>query len=421
MSKTTRIELHHVNKIEGHGSLVATLNQGDFATARFSTNEGSRLIEGILLNRFYTDAPLITSRICGVCPIIHNLCSITAMEDALKVRVNRPIVLLRRVMLSAQFIHSHSLHAYLMSLPDYFAVPGAQELSERLPQAAQQALALREFGNRLIAIIGGRSVHPINSQVGGFLRAPDTSALKAQFNKLSQLIEAALALNKVMADIPYPEFERETEYLGLTNPKDYPFYDGTITSSWVGKLTPKEFLKKVTEEQLSGQLVKRTRYAGKVYLVGALARLNLNSKKLARRTKQAFHATGQKIPINNSFRNIYAQSLEIVQALELIERDLGEYLKLTAPKLSVPVRLQAGTGYSAMEAPRGTLFHTYKLDRYGRIQGVNIITPTAQFINNLEADVVRYLGKKPAFTPRDHKHITMLVRAYDPCMTCATH
>ncbi len=416
-----RIELNQVEKIEGHGSLMALLNNGKFAEARFSTLEGSRLIEGILRGRDYNDAPLITSRICGVCPVVHNLCAIEAVEAALKVKPTEAIRILRRMMLASQFIHSHSLHVYFMCLPDYFDVPGALELADKLPKAAQKALQLRKFGNHLIEVIGGRAVHPVNSQIGGFLRQPDEAELQKLFEQIPKLVESALELAELMARQPYPEFNRPSESLSLTRLNEYAIYDGDITSSWEGRLTPRRFVNRIFEEQLPGQLVKRTRYEGRVYKVGALARLNLNASKLKPRAKKLFKSLSWKLPIANSFVNVFAQALEIVECLESIQTELKGWKRLRAPKLKVPVRLKAGIGLAAMEAPRGTLIHTYTLDAFGRIKNLNIITPTAQFISNLEADVRYDLGPKKQFTAKDRKRIAMLVRSYDPCMTCATH
>ena len=224
-----------------------------------------------------------------------------------------------------------------------------------------------------------------------------------------------------MARQPYPEFNRPSESLSLTRPDEYAIYDGDITSSWEGRLTPRRFVNRIFEEQLPGQLVKRTRYEGRVYKVGALARLNLNASKLKPRAKNLFKSLGWKLPIANSFVNVFAQALEIVECLELIQTELKGWKRLRAPKFKVPVRLRPGTGLAAMEAPRGTLIHTYTLNAFGRITSLNIITPTAQFISNLEADVRHDLGPKKQFTARDRKRIAMLVRSYDPCMTCATH
>lgn len=416
-----RIELNQVEKIEGHGSLMAMLNNGKFAEARFSTLEGSRLIEGILRGRDYNDAPLITSRICGVCPVVHNLCAIEAVENALHVQTNDAIRILRRMMLAAQFIHSHSLHVYFMCLPDYFGVPGALELADKLPKAAQKALQLRRFGNRLIEVVGGRAVHPVNSQVGGFLRKPDEAELKKLLEQIPRLIESASELAVLMTRQPYPEFDRPSECLSLTRPDEYAIYQGRVTSSWDGCLKVKHFINRVFEEQLPGQLVKRTRYEGRVYKVGALARLNLNASKLKPQAKKLFKSLGWPLPIANSYKNVFAQSLEIIECLEATRSDFKKWKRIQRPKLSVPVRLRASTGFAAMEAPRGTLIHTYTLDAFGRITSLNIITPTAQFISNLEADVRHDLGPKKQFTPQDRKRIAMLVRSYDPCMTCATH
>ncbi len=416
-----KIKIDHIQKIEGHATFGAKLKNGDIEGARISTLEGSRLIEGILQGRDFNDAPLITSRICGICPVVHNLTAIAALEQALKITVPDDVILLRKIMELAQVVHSHALHVYFMSLPDYIGIDSALNLFQKNPSAAEKALALRKWGNQIIAVIGGRSIHPVNSQVGGFLKKPGKKELLKILENGNEVLEFAFELATLINRANFIKFSRPTEYVSLTEKREYPFYHGEIYSSHDGKILRDKFFKELQEEHIMGQLVKRVQFHGRIYMLGALARLNNNYRYLSPQTKAIFSSFKLKMPLTNSFQNILAQSMEIAQSVEQIQLLLREYLKLKKPKLWKNFKIRRGQGLWAMEAPRGLLFHYYELDKWGRIKNNNIVTPTAQFLNNLEADLKLYLKKQKNFNTVDKKKVNMLIRAYDPCMTCATH
>lgn len=415
-----KITIKHISKIEGHASFFGELKKGNMAAAKMATLEGARLIEGVLVGRNYMDAPLVTSRICGVCPVVHNLTSIKALEKAMKVKVSESTIVLRKLMQYAQLIQSHALHVYFMSLPDFYGKDSGLDIVRIAPKEARQALEIRDFGNKLTEVIGGRAVHPINSQVGGFLKLPSRERLHKSLKQTNELLDKALNLAHLISHKKFVDFERKTEYVSLSHGKEYAIYDGFVKSmaGWIS--TSDKFEKEVEEIQEAWDLIKRTKIKGRIYMVGALARVNNNWKQLNPIARAAFLHMKFKMPIYNSFYNIFCQSIEIIHCLEECQKLLKKYLGLKNVKLMVRYKVRAGKGCGAIEAPRGTLFHYYEMDKYGILKNVNIVTPTAQFINNLEADLSQFIGHKK-FTKKDYYKIGMMIRAYDPCMTCATH
>jgi len=415
-----KITIKHISKIEGHASFFGELKKGNIASAKMATLEGSRLIEGVLIGRNYMDAPLVTSRICGVCPVVHNLTSIKALETAMKVKVSESTIVLRKLMQYAQVIQSHALHVYFMSLPDFYGRDSALDIVRIAPKEAKQALEIRDFGNQLTEMIGGRTVHPINSQVGGFLKLPSRERLHKALKQTNELLDKALNLAHLISHKRFIDFARKTEYVSLSHGKEYAIYDGFVksTAGWIS--TPEKFEKEVEEIQDSWDLIKRTKIKGRIYMVGALARVNNNWKQLNPIARAAFWHIKFKMPLYNSFYNVFCQAIELIHCLEECQKLLPKYLAVKNVKPIVKYKVRAGKGCGAIEAPRGTLFHYYEVDMYGILKNVNIVTPTAQFINNLEADLAEFIGHKK-FTKADARKIGMMIRAYDPCMTCATH
>lgn len=416
-----KITIKHITKIEGHATFWGALKKGDIKQAKIQTLEGSRLIEGILIGRNYMDAPLVTSRICGVCPVVHNLTAIKALEAAMKVKVAPSTVLLRKMMMYGQFIQSHALHSYFMTIPDFYGKDSALDLLKEAPRMSAMALKIRDFGNQLVEVIGGRIVHPINSQVGGFLKLPDKHALQKLLDNATEILHEAVELAHFISHRKFIDFHRLTEYIALHNPKEYAIYEGSVRSTKGLRLLPEVFIKEVEEIQESWDLIKRTKIKGRIYWSGALARVNNNWRQLNPVANTAFKHLQFKMPIDNSFYNVFCQAIEIVHCLEETQKLLRQYLALKNVKPMVTYRVRAGKGTGAIEAPRGILFHTYEVDKYGILKNVNIITPTAQFMNNLEADLAAYIGKTKTFGPKEYRKVGMLIRAYDPCMTCATH
>ncbi|MFC1613207.1 Ni/Fe hydrogenase subunit alpha [Patescibacteria group bacterium] len=429
-----RIKINEINKLEGHISFQAALENGNVKEAKVIVEEGARLIEGILIGRDYSEAPIITSRICGICPVVHNLTSIKAMEDALDIKVSDAVLNLRKIMLASQIVQSHALHLYFCSLPDFFKMSDNFKLLKKFPKEGKKAITIRNFVNKVVEIIGGRAIHPINSVIGGFNVAPTQSDLKNLHKEAKELLKTAVELADFFENLSYPKLKNKTIYLSLKN-KGYAFYDGVVSymldynplfkNGSNGIIKPQNFLEGVKEFE-SGNVTKRTKIDGDNYMVGALARINNNYSKLSSKAKKIFKRNKKELLNFNSFYNILAQAIELVHFMEVLEYELKKQsiLKSITPAIHKPFKQMNQSaettfkGSAICEAPRGILFHQYELDKNGKIKNCNIIAPTAQSLNNLEADMVLYLTDNKNFSP---DKIKFLIRAYDPCISCATH
>jgi len=422
------IEINHIAKTEGHLSFVGALIDADFAEARIETEEGARLIEGIMLGRKFFEAPIITARICGICPIVHNLTSIKALEQALNIKVTPEIIVLRKMLINAQWIHSHALHAFFLSFPDLVGISNNFDFVKKYPKEVETALELRDWGVQISRIIGGRTVHPINSVVGGFNVEPDFAELNELMKSNKKVLDQAGRLFDFAVKQKLPKFERPTNYVSLKTKGEYAIYDGKVLFSDNNSLDNAEnFIQGVSELVMPNEKVKRVQHLNRSFMVGALARLNNNFNELNPTAKQCFKKLKIKLPCYNSFYNIFAQILEVVHCVEETSKLFVEYCVLREnkdfhKKLKISFKPNPGRGYALMEAPRGVLLHDYELDREGNIIHCNIITPTAMFLSNLEQDLGKYLleiKNKPA--ERQKQLIKTLIRAYDPCISCATH
>lgn len=415
-----KICINHISKIEGHAGFEAELFGGKIKNALMRTKEGIRLVESILRGRDYHEAFVVTQRICGVCPVVHNLTAIKALENALDVKISEQTRLLRKVMEYGQLIQSHALHAYFMGVGDYFGLDSGLDLVKKFPQVSQEALFVRDLANKIIDYIGGRTIHPLRTQVGGFTKLPDREKISWITNNIDPALESALKIVDLYRKIKFPEFFRKTEFLALKNNNEYAIYEGDIATS-DGLLIPvKKFENNIEEIQIPYQMSKRAHYQGKPYMVGAIARMHLNRAKLNPKAK-VYLKYLPKFPNYNNFYNLFCQTVEIVHCLAETKKLLVQYLKMREGKPSVEFKIKAGKGVGSVEAPRGTLYHYYELDAKGKIVNCNIITPTVQMLANLEADLANWIPEmKYKAIERDEK-IKMLIRAYDPCMTCATH
>ncbi|KKR07040.1 MAG: Nickel-dependent hydrogenase large subunit [Parcubacteria group bacterium GW2011_GWC2_39_14] len=422
------IQINHLGKTEGHMSFVGALVNNDFAEARIETEEGARLIEGILLNRKFYEAPIITARICGICPIVHNLTCIKALEKAENVQVTEEIVVLRKMLINAQFIHSHALHAFFLAFPDIVGISNNFDFVKKYPKECNLALEMRDFAVELSRIIGGRTVHPINSVIGGFNVEPEFSELEKLMLQLPEALKKAQILFNFAAKQKLPEFVRPTNYVCLKDKKEYAIYDGEVLFDDNNKLiTPEKFLLDVKELVRPYEKVKRVQHLDRSIMVGALARVNNNFKQLHKVAQESWLKTQKERPCYNSFFNTYAQIVEILHCFKEIEKYFIQYKKLrTKPgffgRLKVEFKVRAGRGCAVMEAPRGLLYHEYELDNEGKIVYSNIISPTTIFLNNLEDDLKSYLPQIQKLTDKKQVQlIKTLIRAYDPCISCATH
>jgi coenzyme F420-reducing hydrogenase alpha subunit len=431
------IKIEHISKIEGHAGFIADIAEGRVKKVRIDIQEGARLLEGILRDRNIYEASQISARICGVCPVVHTLTSLKTLEGALGIEISPQTELLRKIMMMGQIINSHALHLFFFSLPDFLENKNDLDLIKKHPQRAKEALLVREFGNELVSVIGGRSIHPLTPTIGGFLKMPDRKKLEHLFISSEKIMADAKNLAKIFNTLSYPRFVRPAPYASLHQIQEYAFYDGLVKTPSDEKETPADFLKIIKEYQLENSVVKRAQYYNRPFMVGAISRLNNNHSQLNSQAKQILKEAKIHLPSLNPFHNIVAQAVEIVhcvqEARELLQKVLRLSLENNIKEQNhlVKVRLdslkQPAFATGAIEAPRGTLYYFYEIGKNGKIINCNIITPTSQNMARLEADLEEYLPsllEKNVKTECDKNcqaKIKMLVRAYDPCLTCATH
>ncbi|OGF22149.1 hypothetical protein A2Y83_00910 [Candidatus Falkowbacteria bacterium RBG_13_39_14] len=423
-----KIKINEVNKIEGHISFQAALEKGDVKSAKITVEEGARMIEGILIGRNYYEAPIISSRICGICPVVHNLTSVKALEDALGIKISQQTLSLRKIMLAAQIVQSHALHLYFCSLPDFFKLSDNFKLLKKFPEEGKKAIKIRGYVNKVAEIIGGRAIHPINSVVGGFNVMPKEKDLEGLRKEVKDILKNAISLAEFFEKLKYPKFSRETAYVSLEGKNEYGFYDGILRESVSmphGKIPLNPPLKKggnrfldLIKEVESENVEKRAEIDGESYMIGAIARIYNSHDKLMPKAKNLFARNKKELLGFNPFYNILAQAIELVHFCEVMENELGCCRNKALPCSSKKIKLCAGKGEAISEAPRGILYHSYELDAEGKITNCNIVTPTAQFLNSMEDDMLKYLKDEKNQTP---ERIKFLIRAYDPCISCATH
>ena len=420
---TVNIEVHHVTRVEGHGNIIVNACNGVLEECRLEIVETPRFFEAMLRGRPYTQASHITSRICGICAVGHATASLRATEQALGVDPSEQTTLLRKLNFHGEMLDSHVLHTYLLVAPDFFGVGSVIPLAKAAPEVVLRALRIKKLAGDLCAAIGGRHTHPIAMTVGGFTHLPTVEELKALRDRLVDArrdMDATVALFKTLS---WPQFERETEYVALTKPDEYAFIDGTIATTDGGSYPLSEYRSLTNEHLVPHSSAKHTQHTREAYMVGALARFNLNHRQLHPRAKAAAEEFGLTPVCTNPYLNSAAQVVEMVHSVEDAIRICDELIGRGIAAEPLPsFNGSGGEGVGACEVPRGVLFHHYRIDADGRIAGANCIIPTGQNLANIEADmralVPQILDQGPE---KVRLALEMLVRAYDPCISCSTH
>jgi sulfhydrogenase subunit alpha len=409
----------YISKIEGHGKLKYSVAEN---LVRIEIDEGERLFEKLVIGQSYEDIPFITARICGVCPTAHTLAAIDAIENAFDVDVNDSIISLRRALLSAQIVQSHALHLFFLALPDYLKVNNGLELYEKDPKIFKIASRLKTTADRIIEIIGGRAVHPVTPTIGGFLSIPEKKIIEGLIVEIRAAKRLALETLELFAGLKYPYLKTRTEYFSLTCNKKVDILGDTIVSTNGINTDISNYNFVFSERVKSYSTAKFGEHDGHGFLVGAIARINLmDTAGLHEKTRKAVKELNITLPITNTFKNNLAQAIELSHYLEEAEIALTQYLWSKNERTKIGFRVKAGTGVGAVEAPRGTLYHMYEFND-GVVTKCDIITPTVQNLTNLEDDCNKYLIQNKQVTiPRREKELEMLVRAYDPCITCSVH
>jgi len=419
----TTLTVEHVARIEGHGTITVNVEDGVIAEIRMDVIEPARLFESMVVGRRFDEAPLITSRICGICSPNHAITSIKALESAFGIEVSERTKMLRSLMLYGSYLQNHATHLYILAAPDYVGQPNVFPLAESHPDVVKRALGLKALGNDLTTAIAGRPVHPITCVVGGFTAEPSREELRAFADRLHSAARDAAATAELFATFDTPVFETSGEMLALTSESEYAIYDGDVCALDAGWCRPaSEYREFVTESIVGHSNAKHSTVDGRTFMVGALPRLNLNWDRLLPAARIVATKAGLRPISRNTFLNNLCQAIELVDAAErcavLCERLIADE-GTTTP---VAFQIKAGAGTAATEAPRGTLYHTLEVDDDGFVTAGNVITPTAQNLANLEADM-RAFAPTISHLPEDEfvLRIEQLVRAYDPCLSCAVH
>jgi coenzyme F420-reducing hydrogenase alpha subunit len=419
------VGVHYVTRVEGHGNILLNVREGRIEKLEWEIPEAPRFFEAMLRGRRHDEAADLSCRICGICSCGHRLASLQGMEAALGVQPSEQTVLLRKLLLMGEEISSHVLHVCFLVVPDLIGVPSVIPLAATHPDVVRKALKLKNLGNEIGRVIAGRHIHALSAVLNGFTKLPT----EAELRDLKAFIQSSWAdltdVAEVYAAIAarLPRFTRETEYLSLQNAEEYAFYNGEIVSSDAPKPTAvAQYRSRVKERVVDHSSAKHARSNRESHMVGALARFNCNHEQLHDEAKQLARKLGLSAPCHNPFMNTSAQLVETVhcvkEAMLLCDRLLERGLK--QEERSVPIR--AGLGVGAVEVPRGTLYHEYAVDSKGIITDANLVIPTGQNHANIEQDMFALV---PQILDKPKEEITrlleMLVRAYDPCISCSTH
>ena len=411
-----------LTKVEGHAKLNVVMDGKSVKKAEIEVYEPSRYFEHMAVGKSYDILPSVSQRICGICSVVHTVTSVKAVENAIGVVPSQQTEDLRRLLLHASTIHSHTAHLFFFAAPDYLGVSDAIEMARKRRAQMELAIKLQEVSSGIVKEIGGRSLHPVTARVGHFTSAPgrsDVERLIGRFEELERLSEEAARL---FMSFRYPDFENRTAHVSLRSGGEYPFYDGEV-APFGGEPFPAEgYASRIAEETIFRSTAKYARIDGRPYMTGALARMNNNHERLSRKAKLLLGQSGMRMPCFNTFRNNVAQAIEMVHcaeaAAEILRGYSGSGMRMEKPE----IKPMEGEGVAACEAPRGTLYHHYRFGRDGRCTFANIMTPTCQNVLNMESDMGVLLPKVIGGNDGKVKRsLEMLIRAYDPCFSCSTH
>ncbi len=421
-TKSSRtIKVDYLARVEGEGSVYVKLRGDRVQEVKLKIFEPPRLFEAFLRGRHFMEAPDITARICGICPVAYQMSAVHAIERALGITIDPAVRLLRRLFYCGEWIESHALHVYMLHAPDFLGYDDAIQMARDHRAVVEQGLRLKKIGNRIVSVLGGREIHPLSAAVGGFYRVPEKRELAALEEDLKWAVEAAVSTARFVAGLEFPEFEQDYEFVALSHPEEYPLNEGRLVSNRGLDIDPAEFEDHVAEQHVKhSNALQGTLRARGSYLVGPLARFNLNFEKLPETARQAARDCGLAVPCLNPFRSIVVRAIEIVFACEEALRIVRGYEPPASPRVEAPVR--AGTGQAITEAPRGILYHRYQFDERGLILSARIVPPTAQNQKRIEEDLWHFV---PQLATHTVEEVTLLceqaVRNYDPCISCATH
>jgi coenzyme F420-reducing hydrogenase alpha subunit len=415
------IKTDYLARVEGEGGMTVKIANGRVTDVALRIYEPPRFFEAFLRGRAFTEAPDITARICGICPVAYQMSSVQAMEQACSVEVGGQLHALRRLLYCGEWIESHALHVFMLHAPDFLGYESAVHLARDHPELVAKALELKKTGNEVMTVVGGREVHPINVRVGGWYRAPRKRELAPLVEKLERAREIALETVGVAAGFDFPDYEQDYELVALSPPDEYPIDLGRIVSNRGLDIDVSEYDEHFVEEHVarSNALHSRLRERGS-YLCGPLARFALAHGRLSPLAQEAAAGAGLTPDERNPFRSIVVRAVELVYAADEALRLVAEYEEPDAPAVEVEPR--AGVGHGCTEAPRGILYHRYELDDEGTILDAKIVPPTSQNQRTIEEDLRGVVERSLDLLDEELALLCeQAIRNYDPCISCATH
>lgn len=419
--KSRTIKVDYLARVEGEGALYIKTKGNQVEDVQLKIFEPPRFFEALLRGRDYLEAPDITSRICGICPVAYQMSAVQAMEHALGINPPKSITDLRRLLYCGEWIESHSLHVFMLHLPDFLGYPDAVHMAKDHPEWVRHGLNLKKWGNGIVQLLGGREIHPINVRIGGFYKSPTLDSVQTLKVNLAQGYEHCLDFIKEFSKLSFPDLQLDYEFICLDEPGEYPMTGGRLVSNRGLNIDCSEFEDHIEEihvpytHALHAKLKARSNY-----FVGPLARFNLMADRLPKELQSLCNAIGFEPPCLNPFKSIIARMVELAYAFYESCRLIDAYAVPKTPFVSST--LKESTGIGCTEAPRGILYHRYKIDELGLIQDAKIIPPTSQNQLTIEKDLHDLVVNHLHLNDEDLTFkCEQAIRNYDPCISCSTH
>jgi sulfhydrogenase subunit alpha len=419
--ETRTIRTEALARVEGEGAMQVKIRGGELENVELQIYEPPRFFEALLRGRDFKEAPDITARICGICPVAYMTSAFNAMEDALDAEVGEEIRALRRLMYCGEWIESHALHVFLLHAPDFLGFDSAWEMAREHREVLEGALRVKAMGNEILRTIGGRAIHPINPRVGGFYKAPSRSDLEALVPGLEDSRDFMGVAAGFLSGLDFPDFEQDYEFVALRDPDRYAIEDGRLVSSSGLDIGPGEYEEHFSEQHVPHSTALQSRMSdGGTYFLGPMARYSLNYEQLSDGARDAAQAAGLGPECRNPFKSILVRAVELIHAFDEALALIASYEPPEPPAEVPQPRASAGCGWS--EAPRGMLWHRYRLEADGSIAEARIVPPTSQNQARIEQDLFEFV--KPRVDLPDDRlqwECEQAIRNYDPCISCSTH
>ena len=420
-AKSRTIQVNYLTRVEGEAAVRIRLHDGELVDLRLQIFEPPRFFESFLRGRDGREAPDLTARICGICPVAYQMSTVHAFERLYGITIDPAVRELRRLYLCGEWIESHALHIHMLAAPDFLGCDSIVTLADKNRPAVERGLRIKKAGNAIVAALGGRSVHPVGACIGGFTRAPRREQLADLREQLLRARGDAVECVRWVSHFDLPAVTRDIEFVSLRNPDEYPMNEGRIGSSKGIDAEPGNFDDCFQEHQAPYSNALHCKVKGRgPYFLGPLARVNLNFARMGPDVTSVARETGIPWPNSNPYTSIVARALEVLYAINEALRVIDAYQPPAAPAASFEVR--SGVGRAITEAPRGSLYHAFETDQRGLIRSARIVPPTAQNQAQIEADLRELVPDLIQRSQAEATHLCeMAIRNYDPCISCSTH